>query len=210
MARNGAEYLDMLRSAAGGGAVTGITTLIKLLCAKLPLAEFFKGAAFGLNYAVSFVALQLLGFTLATKQPATTAPALARRMDELHTAAQLDALVDEVVYLIRSQIAAIFGNLTLVIPSMLLLDFMFLKIRGHHVVDEHKAMMILQSMSPISGAWLFAVFTGVLLWASSLTAAWLDNWFVLHELETGAGAASAVATLARAYPHTALGGMAGA
>jgi site-specific recombinase len=26
------------------------------------------------------------------------------------------------------------------------------------------------------------MFTGVLLWLSSLFAAWLDNWFVLHQL----------------------------
>lgn len=182
VARNRGEYLGMIRSAAGGGAVTGLTTMMKLLLAKLALAEFFKGAFFGLNYAGSFVLIQLCGFTLATKQPATTAPALARRMDELRTALQLEALVDEVVFLIRSQIAAIFGNLALVIPATLVLDFIFTQVTGHHFVDEHKAAIILQSVSPASGALLFAVFTGGLLWASSLCAAWVDNWFVLHQL----------------------------
>jgi site-specific recombinase len=183
VARNGREYLAMLGSAAGGGALTGFTTTIKLLLAKMALSEFLKGAAFGLNYAVSFVALQLCGFTLATKQPATTAPALAQRMEELRTAPQLEALVDEVVFLIRSQIAAIFGNLALVIPATILIDAALVHERGHHIVDAHKAALILQSVSPFGGAWPFAVFTGVLLWASSLVAAWMDNWFVLHQLE---------------------------
>ncbi len=183
VARNGREYLAMLRSAAGGGAITGFTTLIKLLCAKLALAGFFQGALFGLNYATSFVAIQLCGFTLATKQPAATAPALARRMEELRTPAQLEALVDEVVFLIRSQIAAVIGNLALVIPATWLLDFALFAWRGHHVVDTHKAEVILQSVSPASAAWIFAILTGVLLWASSLVAAWADNWFVLHQLE---------------------------
>lgn len=182
VARNRPEYLGMLRRAAGGGALTGITTLVKLLLAKVALAEFFKGAFFGVNYALSFVAIQLCGFTLATKQPATTAPALARRMDGLRTAAQLEALVDEVVFLIRSQIAAIFGNLALVIPATLVLEFCFTAATGHHCVDAHKAATILESVSPTSGALLFAVFTGVLLWGSSLCAAWVDNWFVLHQL----------------------------
>lgn len=183
VARNRREYLSMVRSACGGGAITGLTTVVKLLLAKLLLADFFKGAFAGLNYAVSFVLIQLCGYTLATKQPATTAPALARRMEKLRTAPQLQALVDEVVFLIRSQIAAIFGNLALVIPATLLVDLAYTSLAGHHVVDEHKATTILQSLSPFHGSWIFAIFTGMLLWASSLMAAWVDNWFALHQLE---------------------------
>ena len=182
VARNGREYAVMLRSAAGGGAVLGVTTIVKLLLAKLVLAEFFRGAFSGLNYAVCFVLVQLFGFSVATKQPATTAPALARRMAELHTPSQLEALVDEVVFLIRSQIASVFGNLALVIPATLILDLLWLRITGAHIVDEHKAEVILGSVTPWSGCWFFAMFTGVLLWLSSLFAAWADNWFVLHQL----------------------------
>jgi site-specific recombinase len=182
VAHNGREYLVMLRSAAGGGAILGVTTFVKLMLAKLVLAEFFRGAFFGLNYAVSFVVVQLLGFSVATKQPATTAPALARRMDELHTASQLEALVDEVVFLIRSQIASVFGNLALVIPATLLLDVLCKFFTGDHIVNQHKAELILGTVAPWSGCWFYAVFTGVLLWASSLFAAWADNWFVLHQL----------------------------
>jgi site-specific recombinase len=182
VARNGREYAGMLRSAAGGGLVLGATTIVKLLLAKLVLAEFFRGAFFGLNYAVSFVLVQLLGFSVATKQPATTAPALARRMGELHTSSQLEALVDEVVFLFRSQIASVFGNLALVIPATLILDLIWTRITGAHIVDAHKAEVIMASVSPWSGCWPFAMFTGFLLWLSSLFAAWADNWFVLHQL----------------------------
>jgi site-specific recombinase len=182
VARNGKEYAGILRSAAGGGVLTGLTTFVKLLMAKLALVGFFQGAFFGLNYAVSFVLIQLCGFTLATKQPATTAPALARRMDELRTASQQETLVDEVVFLIRSQIASVFGNLALVIPATLLLDLIWRGVNGVHLVDAHKAEVILGTMLPWSGCWIFAAFTGVLLWLSSLFAAWVDNWFVLHQL----------------------------
>ncbi|MEI9863594.1 MAG: hypothetical protein WDN00_03365 [Limisphaerales bacterium] len=182
VSRNRREYAGMLRSAAGGGAVLGVTTVVKLLLTKLVLAEFFRGAFFGLNYAVSFVVVQLLGYSVATKQPATTAPALARRMGELHTASQLESLVDEVVFLIRSQIASVFGNLALVIPATLLLDFIFKIFTGAHVVNEHKAEMILGTVALWSGCWFYAIFTGVLLWLSSLIAAWMDNWFVLHQI----------------------------
>ncbi len=182
VARDRREYLGMLRSAAGGGAVLGVTTVVKLLLAKLVLAEFFRGAFFGLNYAVSFVVVQLLGFSVATKQPATTAPALARRMGELHMASQIESLVDEVVFLIRSQIASVFGNLALVIPATLLLDALCKLVTGDHIVTENKAELILGMVAPWSGCWFYAIFTGVLLWLSSLFAAWMDNWFVLYQL----------------------------
>lgn len=183
VARDRREYAGMLRSAAGGGALMGVTTFIKLLLAKLALAGFFRGATFGVNYAVSFVVIQLCGFTVATKQPATTAPALARRMEELRTAQQLEALVDEVVFLIRSQTAAVFGNLALVFPATWLCDLGWRLITGHHLVDAHKAATLLDAVLPWSGCWIFAMFTGVLLCASSLFAAWMDNWFVLHRLK---------------------------
>ncbi len=121
-------------------------------------------------------------FSVATKQPANTAPALARRMNELHTPAQLEALVDEVVFLIRSQIASIFGNLALVIPATWIIDVFWRGVTGNHIVNEHKAGLILETVNPWNGCWFFAMFTGVLLWLSSLFAAWLDNWFVLHQL----------------------------
>jgi site-specific recombinase len=182
VARNGNEYFLMLRSAAGGGAVLGVTTVLKFFLAKLVLAEFFRGAFFGLNYAVSFVVVQLLGFSVATKQPATTAPALARRMGELRSAPQLEALVDEIVFLIRSQIASVFGNLALVIPVTWLLDLLWQCFTGSHILSPDKAELTLGTVAPWSGCWIFAMFTGVLLWLSSIFAAWADNWFVLHQL----------------------------
>ena len=182
LARSREDYFTMLRRALGGGAITGITTLAKLLLAKLALAEFFKGVAFSLNYAGSFVAIQSCGFTLATKQPAATASALARRMEELRDARRMEGLVDEIVCLVRSQTAAIAGNLLAVIPATLLLHWGWREITGHSALDLAKALKIVDSLSVLSGAWFFAIFTGVLLWLSSIFAAWADNWFALHEL----------------------------
>lgn len=182
LARSRGEYFTMFRSALGGGAVTGITTMIKLLLAKVAFSEFFKGVALSVNYAGSFVAIQLCGFTLATKQPAATAPALARRMEELRDAQRMEALVNEIVCLVRSQTAAIAGNLLAVVPATLVMHWGWMMITGHAALDEAKAQKIVASLSLFSGAWGFAIFTGVLLWLSSMFAAWADNWFTLHEL----------------------------
>ena len=182
LARSRSDYFAMFRRALGGGALTGITTIAKLVLAKFAFAEFFKGVAFSLNYAGSFVAIQLSGFTLATKQPAATAPALARRMEELRDAHHKEALVDEIVRLVRSQIAAIAGNLLAVVPATLLLHGAWVLFTGHAVLDEGKAHKIVNSISMLSAAWPFAAFTGVILWLSSMCAGWADNWSTLHEL----------------------------
>ena len=102
LARSRNEYFKLLRSALGGGALTAFTTLIKLVLTGLVLAGFLEGVLAGLNYAISFVLIQLLGFTLATKQPATTASSLARRMYELRDPRHREAVVDEIVLLVRS------------------------------------------------------------------------------------------------------------
>lgn len=71
--------------------ILGVTTFLKLLLAKFVLAEFFNGAFFGLNYSVRFVLVQLCGFSIATKQPATTAVDFILPLNEI--AAMLVELV---------------------------------------------------------------------------------------------------------------------
>ncbi len=77
--RNRAEWWDMLRRACGGGLVIAGTTLMKFAIGALGLSAFWGGFWAGMNYAVSFVMVQLLHWTVATKQPAMTAPAMAAR-----------------------------------------------------------------------------------------------------------------------------------
>ena len=81
--RTRAEYRAMLRKAAGGGAVMSLTTLFKFMVLSLGLSAFWSGFYAGLNYALSFVLIQLLHWTLATKQPAMTAPAMAAKLKDL-------------------------------------------------------------------------------------------------------------------------------
>ena len=53
--RTRAEYLAMVRNAAGGGAVMAFTTLAKFALYGLALSAFWGGFWAGINYAVSFV-----------------------------------------------------------------------------------------------------------------------------------------------------------
>jgi site-specific recombinase len=182
--RNRAEYRQMLWQAAGGGAVIGLTTWAKFGLYALGLTAFWAGFAAGLNYAASFVLVQLLHFTVATKQPAVTAPAMVAKLRHIRAPRAVPAFVDEVAHLFRSQVAAIAGNLGLVVPVVLLISWALHGSTGHGMIDATTASHVLHDMNLLGPTALFAAFTGVLLFASSIVAGWAENWFVLHRLDS--------------------------
>jgi site-specific recombinase len=53
---------------------------------------------------------------------------------------------------------------------------------GHNLITAEKAQATIDGFSLLGPTPLYAAFTGVLLWLSSLTAGWADNWFALHRL----------------------------
>jgi site-specific recombinase len=54
-------------------------------------------------------------------------------------------------------------------------------------VDAAKAAMTIDSLSILGPSALFAAFTGVLLWFSSVLAGWVDNWFAYRRLGPAIG-----------------------
>lgn len=182
--RNWAEYRDMLWRAAGGGAVLGFTTWFKFAIGALALSAFWGGLAAGLNYAVAFVFIQMLHLTVATKQPAVTAPAMVAKLKDLRSRESVLRFVDEVAHLFRSQVAAIAGNLALVVPVVLLIDIGLRFGAQRPMIDGEKALHVLEAHHLLGPTLLFAAFTGLLLFASSIVAGWVENWFVLNRLDT--------------------------
>lgn len=182
--RNAAEYQDMLRKAAGGGTVIAFTTWIKFALYALGLSAFWGGFAAGLNYAASFILVQLLHWTVATKQPAVTAPAMAAKLKDVEAPEAVESFVDEVAHLFRSQIAAIIGNLGLVVPVVLATGLLMQLAIGHPVLDAAHARQVLSDLHLLGPTVLFAAFTGVLLFASSIVAGWVENWFVFYRLDS--------------------------
>ena len=178
------EYRAMLRQAAGGGALTAVTTWMKFGVMALGLSAFWSGFWASTVYALSFVAIQLLHCTLATKQPAMTAPAMAAQLKDLDQPGALDAFADKVTSLVRSQVAAVLGNVLLVFPVVLLMSAALQLALGQPMIDAQTADHVLHSLSLLGPTALFAAFTGVLLFASSIIAGWVENWFVLHRLDS--------------------------
>lgn len=182
IARDRAEYLSMLKMAAGGGLVTAATVYIKFGVTGAHLQPMVEGFFAGLNYALSFLLMHFLHFTLATKQPAMTAPTIAHKLDGVGTPHGMDAFVTSVIALVRTQSAAIFGNLVLVFPACWLLQVAFAGAFHGNLISPAKAHDTLHSFSLLGPTPLFAALTGVLLWSSSLLSGWADNWFALHRI----------------------------
>lgn len=182
--RNGAEYRAMLAKAAGGGALMSVTTLVKFGLHALALSAFWGGFMAGVNYAISFVLIQLLHFTVATKQPAMTAPAMAAKLKELGASGAIESFVDEITHLVRSQVAAVLGNVLVVFPAVLLLATAIALATGAPAISQKEAHHVLASLHLLGPSLFFAAFTGVLLFASSIIAGWTENWFVLSRLDS--------------------------
>ena len=182
--RTRGEYFAMVRNAAGGGAVMAFTTLIKFALYALALSAFWGGFLAGVNYAISFVLIQMLHFTVATKQPAMTAPAMAAKLKEMDDGSGMDEFVDKVTSLVRSQVAAVLGNVLVVFPAALGLCVLIAWMADVPAISTQEATKVLDSLHLLGPSVLFAAFTGVLLFASSIIAGWTENWFVLHRLDS--------------------------
>ena len=183
IARTPSEYVHLLGAAAGGGAVLAFTTWTKLMLGALALSAFWSGLAAGANYALSFVVIMLLHWTVATKQPAMTAPAMAARLKNMDAPGAVEGFVDEVTYLLRSQFVSIIGNVGLVMPVVLLLSVLLGLAGWDGVMTAPKAEGILAHHHLLGPTALFAAATGVLLFLSSLIAGWVENWFVFQRLD---------------------------
>ncbi len=182
IARDRAEYRSMFTAASRGGVLTAFTVLGKTLLSTVGFARFFEGVFASLNYAVSFIAISAIGGALATKQPAVTAPALAAKMGQLDTIEGLRGLLVEIAQILRSQAAAVFGNLVAVVPTMLAISLVMMFIFHAPVMDAQHANDTIESLSIIGPTPFFAALTGVLLWLSSLASGFADNWFALRRL----------------------------
>lgn len=177
------EWWKMLASAGGGGFLTVFTCVMKFLTKWGHFAPAVDGLLSAFNYAGSFVTMQLLGFTLATKQPSMTAAALAGSIRGQKDHHQLDDLITTIARICRSQLAAALGNIGIVIPSAVLFDFVYQRLAGKPFLDAETARATIDSFHPWkTGTIPYAALTGVLLWGSSIGAGWLENWAVYRRI----------------------------
>jgi site-specific recombinase len=171
------DWSKMGKAAMGAGFIVGFMALIKLMLARGHLPLLWEGIGFGLNYAIGFIIVQILHFTIATKQPAMTAARLAAVLHEQHgRKKQLEQLAELIVKVVRTQFVAIMGNVMLAIPTAALIALGWNALFGAPVVDAAKAQKLLHEIDPIHSLALpHAAIAGIFLFLSGLIAGYYDN-----------------------------------
>ena len=170
------EYFSMFGSAALGGLIIALMAANKIVLGTQGMAPLNELLSFCLNYGLGFVLIHVLGGTVATKQPAMTANAIAASIGEARGKTRdLEALADLIVRTVRSQVAAILGNIGVAIPVALLIGFLLELATGSHFVPPDRAYRLLDEIDPRGGALFFAGIAGVCLFMSGLIAAYYDN-----------------------------------
>ena len=186
IARNLSEYRHIWVAAAGGGALTVGTAVVKTVIHTWHLPPLPEGLLYGLNYAVSFIGLQHLGLILATKQPAMTAARLAGIIRDSEGEDREDRIAATAAQLTSSQLAAAIGNVIVVGAGAALFSWLFLLVFNRPFMHEEEALETLRVMSPIDSMTIwYAALTGVVLWLASVAGGWFDNWCVYHRLPDG-------------------------
>lgn len=170
------EYFGLIASAALGGLIITFMAGNKIVLGSQGMAPLNELLSFCLNYGLGFMLIHMLGGTVATKQPAMTANAIAASIGEAKGKTRdLEALADLIVRTIRSQAGAILGNIGVAIPVAMLVGLLIKLGTGEHFVSPDKAQVLLAEIDPLGGAPLFAAIAGVCLFMSGLIAAYYDN-----------------------------------
>jgi site-specific recombinase len=173
-----AEYRNMLGSAMNGGIVICFVAIIKNLLTKIEMPIFWHGFAYSANYSLGFVIIEETHSTLATKQPAFTASAVASSLDTKQNTHQpnLYNLAITVAKVSRSQIASFIGNLIVVFPGTYILAWLYHLITKTKIVEGDAAIKLLEAQHPWhSLSLLYACNAGFFLFLSGIIAGYVQN-----------------------------------
>ncbi|MFQ3575822.1 MAG: hypothetical protein SNJ77_05240 [Cytophagales bacterium] len=183
IANNKKEFISHLKAAIGGGIVVIFTTFNKFFIKHLHKAPLVETFLFSLNYAGSFILIYTAHFSLATKQPAMTASALASSLDYNNKQVELSKTVELIIKLIRSQFASFFGNLIAVIPGSFLFAMIYFHLTGDLIVEHEEVEGVLKSNHPLySNSVIYAGFAGCFLFLSGLITGYYENKIDYHKI----------------------------
>ena len=176
IALNRAEWRGMWRAAAGAGFLIALMALMKIFGATLHLAVLNQGLLNGSIYAGGFIIIHLCRGTVATKQPAMTAATIAATVSQTRgRLREIDRLAELVVATVRTQHAAIAGNVLVALPLAVALTMAMQLQFGGAMIAPAKAAALLKEIDPLGGAAVFAAVAGIWLFMAGLVSGLVDN-----------------------------------
>ncbi len=178
-------FIGMYKAAAGAGVIIAAMASLKVLSARLILAPLMQAFIFSMNYALGFMLIHVLHFTVATKQPAMTAAALASTVQHRKGSknAQIAELAALIINIIRTQFIAILGNISIAIPTAALITYFWQAGMDEPLLNHAKASSLLHSLDPFTSlAVPHAAIAGVCLFLSGLLAGYFDNMAIYRKV----------------------------
>ncbi len=177
------ELWGMFRSAAGAGPIIAVMALLKIVALGAHLPPLQEALLVSLDYALGFVLVYLLGFTVATKQPAMTASWMATQLAGLASeSSQSRALGLFVGRVFNTQFVAILGNLLLAFAGAALCAW-GLQAAAQFPVETNKARELIAQADPLDWRNIFyAAVAGVGLFLSGVVSGYYDNKAVYERI----------------------------
>ena len=178
-------YQKMFKKASIGGFIIAFMATTKILAYHLALAPMGRAFVNSMIYGLGFVFIHIVHGTVATKQPAMTAAAIASTISDSSgkKSHQLNKLSELVVDILRTQFIAIMGNIMMAIPVALIISFAWLQYTGAPMIDTDKAAHLLHDLDPFRSLALpHAAIAGVYLFLSGLIAGYYDNLAVYNQI----------------------------
>ncbi len=179
-----AEYQAMFTSALGAGLIVPFMALIKIGLHDLHPAPLIEAFAYSMNYALGFMLIHVLHFTIATKQPAMTASRIAAALDHPPgTKPDAGAMADLITRVVRSQVIAILGNVSFAFPLAFVIAAALHLSTGAHVMSPAAARQVLHDLHPFASLALFhAAIAGCYLFLSGLISGYHDNIAIYNRI----------------------------
>ncbi|WP_312768308.1 recombinase [Epilithonimonas sp.] len=176
------SYMKMFWKASGGGVIVGALCVLKMLYSYIDTSDFAHAFLFSMNYAMGFVMIYLMRFTLATKQPAMTAATMAKVLSEGSSRSTYMEFAHVVSQLFRSQFIAFVGNVLLSFPvSLIIIYGLEILFKQNFAFD--KSTKLLYDLDPFqSKAILHASIAGVFLFISGVISGNISNNSVFFQI----------------------------
>ena len=177
------EYMKMFWKASGGGVIVGALCILKMMYGYAPGSEFSHAFMYAFNYAMGFIIIYLMGFTLATKQPAMTAATMAKVLsDEKNTRKNYLDFAHLVSKLFRSQFIAFVGNVLWAFPVALAIIYGLDVLFNQNYAAE-KSNVLLKDLNPFeSKALLHASIAGFYLFISGIISGNIGNNSIYYHI----------------------------
>lgn len=177
------EYMTMFYKASGGGIIVGALCVLKMLYGYIPGSDFSHAFLYSINYAMGFIMIYLMGFTLATKQPAMTAATMTKVLSEEGNNKRNNTEFAHLVSkLFRSQFIAFVGNVLLSFPIALAIIYGLDVFFSQNMAVE-RSDKLLKDLDPFkSKAVLHASIAGFYLFISGIISGNIGNNSVFYQI----------------------------